>query len=159
MAISSGSKFTATDFNNLKTKVIAECQTRRGVSVTSGNATAGNSATASLANTILAPMNQVNSTTTGMANVAAGGIINTLAIESAVTKFAAAAKVGTASGCSSGCMGLCQGCSGTCTGSCTGSCSGGCSGCSGSCTGGCGGCGGDCAYGCQGFQSSDYYCY
>lgn len=158
MAISSGSNFTASDFNNLKSKITTECN-RRSVEITEGNATAGTEATASLMNTIISPLNAINSATTSTAIVEVGNLINPVALEAVVATFASKDKVGSASGCASGCMGLCQGCTGTCTGGCTGSCTGSCSGCSGSCTGSCQGCTGSCAWGCQGFQSSDYYCY
>lgn len=160
MATTSGSLATATDFNNIRTRIIAEFNTtnRRniGTNYTAPNAarSAGQTMNATAVDGMAKNLYYVNSSTYTSNGISAGTKIAIAAIDSALSTYEGKAKQGTNSGCKSGCIGLCQGCSGGCQGSCTG-CSGGCGdgcwGCSGSCGGSCiSGCADSCLNGCFG---------
>lgn len=158
MALTSGNKITASDFNNLKTRVNNEmarrCYTGSLASYnTSVSVNAGQTATAAQANSIINGVRAIN--TSGLPASASKGssIVQLNTLSSKLSDYAGREKVGSSSGCASNCSGLCQGCTGTCTGGCTGSCSGSCTSCSGNCSGdckGCSGCGSGCAGGCWG---------
>ena len=155
MSIATGNTITATDFNTLKTRIVAEVVTRRGQSMTQPTATQGNVATSAQVNNLISALRNINTSTTNMALTAQGDLIKAIGqLTTACASFEGNPQVGSNSGCASGCVGLCQGCSGTCTGGCTGSCTGGCTSCTGTCSGGncgnnCTGCTGGCGTTCQ----------
>ena len=166
MAISTGSTISASDINALKTRIYAEAS-RRSVSYTTyTNATAGDKATAAFINSLINPMNTINSDKTSTSTVSINEKIYPFSttFNSALTTFEGTAVNASNSNCKSGCLGLCQGtCTGTCQGcgsgcastctGCSGTCSGTCSGCSGTCSGTCSGCSGCSGCGsCGGWQ-------
>ena len=155
MALTQGNEIYFSDFNDIRTRVIAEFNTtnRRNVGTNylapAATQASGNLMNAANVTNIAKDMYYVNSTTYTSNGISAGTLItaNMNGIDTALTIYEGKAKQSNDSGCQSGCIGLCQGCygaclsscSGYCTGTCTGGCQGGCSSCSGTCKGSCSG--------------------
>lgn len=146
MATTSGSLATATDFNAIRTRIIAEFNTTKRRNIGTNYQTpaaaqsAGNTMNAANITNIAKNLYYVNSSTYTSNGISAGTKISIAAIDSALSTYEGKAKQGTNSGCKSGCIGLCQGCSGGCQDSCTscsGRCGDGCYGCEGGCTNAC----------------------
>jgi hypothetical protein len=75
MSIATGNTITATDFNTLKTRIVAEVVTRRGQSMTQPTATAGNTAQATQINNLINALRNINATTTNMTVRSSGDLI------------------------------------------------------------------------------------
>lgn len=167
MALTQGSKITASDMNALKTRVKAEMARRKyynsladytgDFSAGAASVAAGNKALKSHFNETVGYINKIKAT-----GISSDKIYAIKAASDALAVYEARAINASVNDCSAQCTGLCisqcsntctGGCSGgcntTCTGGCNTTCTGGCStGCSGSCTNGCSGCSG-CGSGCK----------
>lgn len=175
MALTTGSKATASDIKALKARVKAEMQRRKYTGSLTGYAgtsydystvpAAGGKLLIEHYNKIVTPMRQVNATTTAANTVSAGAKITQLnSLSSVLSSYEGKSLTASPSDCASSCSGLCytecgntcKGCTGTCSGGCTScsGCSGGCTSCSScsGCSGGCEGCG-HCDGGCWGCSS------
>ena len=173
MALTKGSSVLATDYNSVRTRIVAEFNTtnRRNVSSYTApvsNRSSGQSASAANVTAMAHDMYIVNSNTYTKDNIVQGEkVLNNInGVVKALTGYEGYPKVGTNSGCKSGCIGLCQGCKGgcqtgctscsdTCKDGCKGACKNTCDGCSdnctscyGDCTGSCSGCSGGCSGSC-----------
>ena len=163
MSLSINNSILATDFNNLKSQVIAICTTR-----SDQNEYNKNPITIPVINDMDKNTSQINATDfnlflnklykfnnfpstlntiyTDDGSVTTSDIIYHLNDLSAQITALKNEPRQNNDDCKTGCMGLCtnscnNACTG-CTGTCSGTCTGGCSSCTGTCSGNCGGCGG-----------------
>ena len=150
MAITENSYITASDFNALKRRIIAECtpnnnetsSRRHNVTVDATVSPATKDTviiTNDIVNQVVTPMNTINANTTNYSTSEGTKIYPFLQLDIALQDFESRpyrmnSSSDSGGGCTNGaCLGLCQGCTGGCYTQCSG-CSGTCDGCRGTCT-------------------------
>lgn len=168
-SVAAGQSATASDINNIKSRIKTELARRsHTTSVSSYAGTAydysttpatGGSILVEHQTKIIDPLNAIKAT--GVTKATSGLAITILALLTRLISNEGTAMKASTADCTTACAGLCQtgcwdACKG-CTASCASNCSGGCTNCTGSCSGGCAGCMGTCKGSCTARCQSENY--